>query len=353
MRPLLQAGPSPRSRAPMPLPQSTVQSKRPVVGRFAPSPTGRMHAGNVFACLVAWLVAKAQDGSMVLRIEDLDQGRSRQKYADQVMRDLEMLGLTWDEGPFYQSTQDSAYQRAFDQLMERGLVYPCFCTRADLKAASAPHRGEHHVYGGACRNLSPSERIQRERAIRAQGRPGPSWRLDVEAACRELGMGESLHLFDQVAGSVSQNVVADAGDFVVRRADGSFAYQLAVVHDDAAQGVTSVVRGNDLLDSCCQQILLQRCLGLPEVEYAHVPLICAKTGERLAKRHKSAHLDQLLLEFGSPERVIGHVAALTGLLEEDAPVTPDELLTVWKPRLQADPGCFQRLWKGVDAITWA
>ena len=238
MRPLLQAGLSPRSRAFMPMPQSTVQSKRPVVGRFAPSPTGRMHAGNVFACLVAWLVAKAQDGSMVLRIEDLDQGRSRQKYADQVMRDLEMLGLTWDEGPFYQSTQDSAYQRAFDQLMERGLVYPCFCTRADLKAASAPHRGEHHVYGGACRNLSPSERIQRERAIRAQGRPGPSWRLDVEAACRELGMGESLHLFDQVAGSVSQNVVADAGDFVIRRADGSFAYQLAVVHDDAAQGVT-------------------------------------------------------------------------------------------------------------------
>ena len=289
---------------------------------------------------------------MVLRIEDLDQGRSRQKYADQVMRDLEMLGLTWDEGPFYQSTQDSAYQRAFDQLMERGLVYPCFCTRADLKAASAPHRGEHHVYGGACRNLSPSERIQRERAIRAQGRPGPSWRLDVEAACRELGMGESLHLFDQVAGSVSQNVVADAGDFVIRRADGSFAYQLAVVHDDAAQGVTSVVRGNDLLDSCCQQILLQRCLGLPEVEYAHVPLICAKTGERLAKRHKAAHLGQLL-EFESPERIIGHVAALTGLQEEDAPVTPDDLLVMWKPRLTSDPGCLQRLWNGVDAITWA
>lgn len=326
--------------------------KRPLVGRFAPSPTGRMHAGNVFASLVAWLVAKASEGTMVLRIEDLDQGRSRAQYADQLMRDLEMLGLTWDAGPFYQSTQDAAYEQAFFKLQDQGLVYPCFCTRADLKAASAPHRGEHHVYAGTCRSLSPDQRDERNQAIRAQGRPGPSWRLDVKAACEQGRAAHQIRFTDGAVGTVVQNVITDAGDFVIRRADGSFAYQLAVVHDDAAQGVTSVVRGNDLLDSCCQQILLQQCLGLHSVDYVHVPLICAETGERLAKRHKAAHLDALLQEFGSAEGLLGHIAALTGLLKDDEPVTAHELLALWKPCLQADPACLQKLWAHTHSITW-
>ncbi|MDO4501908.1 MAG: tRNA glutamyl-Q(34) synthetase GluQRS [Coriobacteriia bacterium] len=327
-------------------------AKRPVVGRFAPSPTGRMHAGNVFASLVAWLVAKAQDGRMVLRIEDLDQTRSRQEYVDQVMRDYELLGLTWDEGPFYQSGRDEAYRLAFDLLGENQLTYPCFCTRADLKAASAPHRGEHQVYAGTCKGLSAAEQQARDALVRSQGRPGPSWRLDVSRACQARSEGSVFAFRDQVAGDVRQDVVSQAGDVVIRRADGSFAYQLAVVCDDAVQGVTSVVRGNDLLDSCCQQMLLQESLGLPGVTYAHVPLICAPTGERLAKRHKAAHLDALLQEYGSPQVLLGRIAALSGLLPQEEPVTPEDLLALWGPRLAADPCCLQQLWGSVATLTW-
>ena len=208
-------------------------SSAPVVGRFAPSPTGRMHAGNVFAALTAWLVAKSQGGRIVLRIEDLDAERSKPVYIDAVQRDFEALGLTWDEGPYFQHDRTEAYRAAYDELRERGLVYPCFCTRADLHAASAPHRGEKPVYPGTCRHLGDGER-----AVRAQQRM-PAQRLIVPD--REVAF------VDQVQGPYAQNLAADCGDFLVQRSDGAFAYQLAVVVDDAAQGVTSVVRGVDLL----------------------------------------------------------------------------------------------------------
>ena len=226
----------------------TASSSAPVVGRFAPSPTGRMHAGNVFAALTAWLVAKSQGGRIVLRIEDLDAERSKPVYIDAVQRDLEALGLTWDEGPYFQHDRTEAYRAAYDELRERGLVYPCFCTRADLHAASAPHRGEKPVYPGTCRHLSDGER-----AARAQQRM-PAQRLIVPD--REVAF------VDQVQGSYAQNLAADCGDFLVQRSDGAFAYQLAVVVDDAAQGVTSVVRGVDLLCSTPQQLYLQELLGL-------------------------------------------------------------------------------------------
>ena len=272
-------------------------SSAPVVGRFAPSPTGRMHAGNVFAALTAWLVAKSQGGRIVLRIEDLDAERSKPVYIDAVQRDFEALGLTWDEGPYFQHDRTEAYRAAYDELRERGLVYPCFCTRADLHAASAPHRGEKPVYPGTCRHLGDGER-----AVRAQQRM-PAQRLIVPD--REVAF------VDQVQGPYAQNLAADCGDFLVQRSDGAFAYQLAVVVDDAAQGVTSVVRGVDLLCSTPQQLYLQELLGLPHPVYAHIPLLVAERDRRLSKRDRDAALDALLARFKTPEAVIGHIAGIT------------------------------------------
>lgn len=295
----------------------TASSSAPVVGRFAPSPTGRMHAGNVFAALTAWLVAKSQGGRIVLRIEDLDAERSKPVYIDAVQRDFEALGLTWDEGPYFQHDRTEAYRAAYDELRERGLVYPCFCTRADLHAASAPHRGEKPVYPGTCRHLSDGER-----AVRAQQRM-PAQRLIVPD--REVAF------VDQVQGSYAQNLAADCGDFLVQRSDGAFAYQLAVVVDDAAQGVNSVVRGVDLLCSTPQQIYLQELLGLPRAAYAHVPLIVGELNRRLSKRDRDAALDELLARYRTPEAVIGHIAGITGLAPTDEPATPEELLRDFSP----------------------
>ncbi|OUO91472.1 tRNA glutamyl-Q(34) synthetase GluQRS [Gordonibacter sp. An230] len=289
-----------------------IPSHTDIVGRFAPSPTGRMHAGNVFAALVAWLVAKSQGGKIVLRIEDLDAERSKPAYADAVRRDFEALGLLWDEGPYFQHDRTEAYRAAFDELRARDLVYPCFCTRADLHATSAPHRGEKPVYPGTCRNLSDEERMARARERT------PAQRLMVP--------DERIAFIDQVQGPYEQNLASDCGDFLVKRSDGAFAYQLAVVVDDAAQGITSVVRGVDLLCSTPQQLYLQRLLGLPHPTYAHIPLLVAERDRRLSKRDHDAALDALIERFKTPAGVIGHIAGITGLAPTCDPVTPEELL---------------------------
>ncbi len=306
----------------------------PVVGRFAPSPTGRMHAGNVFAALCAWLVAKSQGGEVVLRVEDLDRERSKPGFVDAVQRDFARLGLTWDRGPYFQHDRDEAYQAALDALAARGLLYPCYCTRADLHAASAPHRGEKPVYPGTCRSLSPAERAARQAAGRA-----PATRLRVP--------DETVAFHDLVQGDYAQDLARECGDFLVRRSDGAFAYQLAVVVDDAAQGVTSVVRGVDLLCSTPQQIYLQRLLGLPEPAYAHVPLVVAEAGRRLSKRDRDAALDELIARFGTPEAVIGHIAGITGLAPTCEPASPEQLLAGFDPAALsaafADP--IQVLWR--------
>lgn len=291
---------------------SGIASQKLVIGRFAPSPTGRMHAGNVFAALSAWLVAKSQGGKIILRIEDLDAGRSKREYIDAVQQDFETLGLTWDEGPYFQHGRDEVYRIAFEALSEQELVYPCFCTRADLHVSSAPHVGEKLVYPGTCRSLSPAER-----KLRASERM-PSHRLVVS--------DYEVSFFDQVQGYYRQNLKHECGDFVVRRSDGMFAYQLAVVVDDAEQGVNSVVRGVDLLSSTPQQIHLQNLLELPHPQYAHIPLITAEGDRRLSKRDHDAALDALLVRFKTPEGVIGHLAGITGLAPTCDPVTPDELL---------------------------
>lgn len=296
----------------MPIRPEQFLNARPVVGRFAPSPTGRMHAGNIYAALCAWLIAKSQGGSVVLRIEDLDRDRSKPEFIDAVMRDFEALGLTWDKGPFFQHDRDEAYAEAFARLDEAGLLYPCYCTRADLHAASAPHAGEHFVYPRTCLNLTEEQRDQK-----AQSRT-PAIRIKVPA--------QAVSFHDQVQGQREFELERDCGDFIVRRFDQSFAYQLAVVVDDAAQGVTSVVRGCDLLSSTPQQIFLQRQLGLPEPTYAHIPLLVSSDQRRLAKRDKDAHIDQLLEAHGSYEAIVGHIAALTGIIPEYCPTTPEELL---------------------------
>lgn len=285
---------------------------RPVVGRFAPSPTGRMHAGNIFAALMAWLIAKSQGGRIVLRIEDLDRQRSRREYIDGVQADFELLGLTWDDGPYFQQGREEAYRAAYQALKDRGLVYPCFCSRADLHAASAPHRGEKLVYPGTCRSLTPEERARRA--------------AERDPAMRIVVPHRAYSLVDQIQGPYRQMLDEECGDFLIRRSDGAFAYQLAVVVDDAEQGVTSVVRGMDLLCSTPQQLYLQDLLGLPHPVYAHVPLLVAEKDRRLSKRDHDASLEALLARFGTPEGVIGHIAWLTGIRDEDEPATPEQLL---------------------------
>ena len=283
-----------------------------LVGRFAPSPTGRMHAGNIFASLVQWLVVKSRGGRIVLRIEDLDRDRSKAEFIDAIPRDYERLGLFWDEGPVYQSDRDAIYEGYFDSLDEKGLLYPCFCTRADLLSASAPHRGEKTVYSGRCRGL---DEIARQKA--SEGR---------KPAIRVMVPNEEYRLADGFQGEYVQNLADDCGDFIVRRADGGFAYQLAVVADDGLQGVTDIVRGVDLLCSTPQQLYLQDLFGFGHPRYWHVPLLVAKEGVRLSKRNRDASLDDMLGVLGSPEGVIGYIAWISGLVGEYEPYRPEDLL---------------------------
>jgi len=302
------------------------KAKREVVGRFAPSPSGRMHAGNVFAALMSWLIVKAQGGRIVLRIEDLDVSRSKSEWADKVQRDFELLGLTWDEGPYYQQGREEAYAVAYEKLCEKGRVFPCFCTRADLHAASAPHRGEKLVYPGTCRTLSAEEVSRRSHERH------PAWRVHVPDVTYSLD--------DMIQGHYEQNLMHECGDFVVRRSDGLFAYQLAVVVDDAEQGVNCIVRGMDLLVSTPQQMYLNDLLGSPHAAYAHIPLLVGEKDRRLSKRDRDADIDKLLARFKTPEGVIGHIAALVGLIDSDVPCSPEDLLHVFDlselPRLFPD-----------------
>lgn len=289
-----------------------MNAKQQVKGRFAPSPTGRMHAGNIFAALCAWLVAKSQGGNIVLRIEDLDRDRSKPCYIDSVQRDFELLGLTWDEGPYFQSDREEAYRAAFEEVREKALVYPCFCSRADLHAASAPHAGERFAYPRTCLALSEAER-----AAKAALRP-PAMRLQVP--------DERVSFVDALQGPYSENLALDGGDFVLQRFDGTFAYQLAVVVDDAAQGVNSVVRGVDLLPSCAQQMHLQDLLCFKHPKYAHVPLLVDGEGRRLAKRNRDAALDELIARFKTAEAVLGHIAGITGLMPTCEPASAEDIL---------------------------
>lgn len=292
--------------------------ERPVVGRFAPTPSGRMHLGNAFALLMAWLGARSAEGRIILRIEDLDPRAQNRAAAEQLMEDLLWLGLDWDEGPFWQSERGEIYADAISQLDGLGLTYPCFCTRSQLHAATAPHASDGtYVYAGTCRGLSAEDvaRLSRERV--------PATRVAVPAAGDAAGV---VCFNDAVYGLQREELWSECGDFLVRRSDGIVAYQLAVAVDDALMGVTQVVRGRDLLGSTARQMWLQRTLGLASPAFAHVPLLVAPDGRRLAKRDRDLDLGALRERGLRPERIVGALGALAGLCPHGESLRPEALL---------------------------
>lgn len=294
------------------------------VGRFAPSPSGRMHLGNLFAGLMAWCSVRSRGGEMVLRIEDLDPQRTSAAFAGQIKRDLEALGLDWDREVPWQSTRKAAYDAAFDRLDRMGLIYPCYCSRSQVHAASAPHLGQSEfVYAGTCRGLTPEQRSAKNRL--------PAWRLRVPE--------EEWTVHDGLQGDYTELLSRDCGDFVLRRADGIYAYQLAVVVDDADNGVTEVVRGRDLLASAPRQLYLFHLLDKPAPSYCHVPLLMAPDGRRLSKRDQDLDLDSLLSRL-KPEEILGTLAHAAGLIEKKEPISAKELAAIfdWR-KIRKDDIC--------------
>ena len=292
------------------------------VGRFAPTPSGRMHLGNVFSALLAWLSVKSRDGEMVLRMEDLDTQRTSAEYARILREDLAWLGLTWDRETPPQSTLSKNYDRYFDRLREAGLLYPCYCTRSQLHSVNAPHLSDGtYVYPGTCRDLTEEQRSAFHRA--------PAWRVRVPDRLWQVE--------DRIQGHFEMNLATDCGDMVVRRADGIYVYQLAVTVDDGEAGVTEVVRGSDLLSSAPRQMYLQELFGFPHPEYAHVPMLLSPDGRRLSKRDRDMDLGQLR-ETTTPEALLGALAYACGLLDRNEPASAKELASIfaWEKIKKAD-----------------
>ncbi len=263
--------------------------------RFAPSPTGDLHVGSAWTALASWEMARRSGGVLVVRIEDIDPPRVVKGATRSILDDLRWLGLAWDEGPdvggscapYIQSVRAPLYESVLDGLAARGLTYPCDCSRAEIaRVASAPHAGEELVYPGTCRDADPAREMKRAPALRLRVPPG------------------SVGFEDGVMGHFAHDVLRAVGDFVLRRGDGVFAYQLAVTVDDAAMGITDVVRGADLLSSTPRQILLARMLGAAAPRYWHVPLVVATDGTRLAKRTPGGTIKQLREAGLSAEEIV-------------------------------------------------
>ena len=297
-----------------------------VRGRLAPSPTGYLHLGNAWSFLLCWLAVRSAGGQLVLRMEDIDPDRSRPHYAEAIQRDLDWLGLDWDEGPdkggpfapYTQSERLERYGEVIEELTRLGHTYPCYCTRKELKTmASAPHAEDvGPIYPGTCLGLSASQRVERE----VQGRK-PALRLHGS---------EDTVFQDLVHGEIRMDWRECGGDFPLRRSDGVVAYQLAVAVDDMEQGINLVVRGSDILPCTPRQILLFRILGAQVPRYAHVPLIVDHEGGRLAKRHQSCELRALREAGIKPQALVGYLGHRAGLLSKASMVTPHELLSVFE-----------------------
>ena len=305
-------------------------------GRFAPSPSGRMHLGNVYSALLSYLSARKKGGEWILRVEDLDRQRCKKEYSVQLLDDLLWIGLKWDNfsaengglaPEFFQSNRDSFYIKAFDSLFAQGLVYDCFCRRADLLASSAPHASDGTpVYSGKCRNLSESEK-------------NLLYNTRVPAK-RILTEDKIVSFTDGHFGAQKFNLQNDSGDFVIRRADGNFSYQLAVVVDDALMGVTEVVRGRDLLSSTASQIYLYEKLGFTVPEFYHLPLLVSSDGRRLSKRDKDIDMGFLRGNF-TREELLGKILFLCGILEKEENLSLSEAVSAfdWEKVKRTDISC--------------
>jgi glutamyl-tRNA synthetase len=277
--------------------------------RFAPSPTGDLHLGGAWTALASWVTAHREpEGVVVLRVEDIDPPRVVAGAAARIQDDLRWLGLTWDEGPYWQSARSERYERAIEKLTAKGLVYPCDCSRADIaRSASAPHPGEELVYPGTCRTLDPGRAMKR----------APAFRVRVPEV--------TVTYQDGAVGTVAQNIGREVGDFVLRRGDGVFAYQLAVAVDDLAMGITDVVRGADLVGSTPRQIWLMSILEGMAPRFTHVPLVVAPDGARLEKRTGGMTIRELR-EGGVPaERIVGELSLGLGLANSPAHVTAEAI----------------------------
>lgn len=292
-------------------------------GRYAPSPSGYMHIGNALVALLSWLQMRQCGGTFILRMEDIDTARCKPEFAEAIKEDLHWLGIDWDEGPgvggphapYVQSDRIGLYEDALQRLLESGLLYPCTCTRAELMSiASAPHglTSEGPAYPGICRskNRKPDQ-------------------IEVRFSLRFALPDEPFTFFDGVQGEQTFPPGA-GGDFVVKRSDGVFGYQLAVVADDAAMGVTDVLRGGDLLDSTPRQAFLFRALGFPVPRYAHVPLLFGEDGRRLSKRHGSITLRELRENGVTSRRLAGCLAHWAGLVDRPESLSPEELIPLFR-----------------------
>lgn len=288
-----------------------------LTGRFAPTPSGRLHLGNLLCALLSYLAIRSQGGRFLLRIEDVDIPRCPRRAGEQCIEDLAWLGLRWDEEPLWQSERGDIYARYLDILREKGLAYPCFCTRARLHQAAAPNLGDtQFVYDGACASLTAEEirQLSKQRS--------PAMRVRVP--------DEDVTFTDLLQGEYSENLQRDCGDFIVQRSDGLWGYQLAVVVDDALSGVNQVVRGRDILSATPRQIYLQRVLGFDTPEYLHIPLLTDWAGRRLAKRDKDLDLTELTRRY-TREQLLGILAYAAGLLEEARPMKMESLIALYDP----------------------
>jgi glutamyl-tRNA synthetase len=277
-------------------------------GRYAPSPTGELHLGNLRTAILAWLSTRSAGGEFLMRIEDVDSGRSREKWVEVQLGELRRIGIDWDGEPVRQSDRLDLYADAIAKLRDRGLLYECFCTRAEIREASSAPHGDlpEGAYPGTCRDLTRAELAER----RAAGRP-PALRVRAD--------GAGFEFEDRLRGRVTGRV----DDFVVRRNDGDFAYNLAVTVDDAGQGITEVVRGADLLDTTGRQLWLYDALGLTApVTWVHVPLMLGDDGARLAKRHGAVTLEERLASGQTAAQVLAELLGSVGLRSAGAPAIP-------------------------------
>lgn len=303
---------------------------KPPLGRFAPTPSGRMHLGNAFSYLLAWLGARSEGGSILLRMEDLDTLRCSDAFAQDIREDLLWLGLDWDTETPPQRSRTPAYEEALELLRSRAHVFPCWCTRGSLNLISAPHASDGHpIHPADCRERSEEER-------RKQKGP-PAYRLEAPDL--------DIAFTDGLCGPYAENLRDACGDFVLRRADGVFVYQLAVVVDDGAAGVSQIVRGCDLLSSTPRQLYLYQLLGLEPPDYFHVPMLTDPEGRKLSKRDGDMEIRSLRSRM-RPEEVLGKLACACGLLEREEAVSARELLDAfsWEKLRREDivlsPGAF-------------